>query len=364
MGWPSYTTTEVLQRLLRSIRSRRISSERHFSTSTLWRLLPLELILMIIAEIGPFNYQDMASLLQTCHAMRCIVEASLYTHIRITLKRDYKQRIFNLWRTIYDRPDLARRIIIFNIPILYPFPYWVPRAEKGPFSLLHRIQNSKTKRNNRLLEDAITECFPHLCNVTSLTIRDSDLLRMSLNPLAKEALSAVALPCLNTLAVYGRTLAPDHHQAACCSQFVTIIRLQPLLEHILLFYVGTGWNLQQRILLTDLPRLSTLVSGVNEAAVLVPGRSITSLSLIGTWSSRSDTALTALAPSACLLGKLTLDLGRSSWLLVPVIHMVATHMPDITCLVVVASHHHDMPLVSNGFDISRAKVGHSSLCIC
>ncbi|KAG8998372.1 hypothetical protein FRB93_013744 [Tulasnella sp. JGI-2019a] len=33
--------------------------------------------------------------------------------------------------------------------------------------------------------------------------------------------------------------------------------------------------------------------------------------------------------------------------------MVATHMPDITCLVVVASHHHDMPLLSRQFPAFR-----------
>ncbi|KAG9029844.1 hypothetical protein FRB95_004796 [Tulasnella sp. JGI-2019a] len=200
------------------------------------------------------------------------------------------------------------------MPILSPLPHWTPRVEKGSFSLLHWLQNLKKERKNKLLKDAIMECLPHLRNVTSLTIRDSDLLKMALNPLAKEVLSAVTLPFLNTLAIYGRINGPDYHHVACCHQFFDITRLQPLLEHILLFCVGTGWDLQQHILPTDLPRLSTLVAGINEANALVPGRSITSLVLIGIWPSRIEATLAALTPSACLPTKLTLDLGRFSYL--------------------------------------------------
>ncbi|KAG9032560.1 hypothetical protein FRB95_001225 [Tulasnella sp. JGI-2019a] len=233
--------------------------------------LPVEMILMIMRHLNP---RDMYSALQTCHAMRSIVETCLYAHIFIPPHPHV--RTAKLLRTLHTRPDLAHNIISFG-GSLYPVspkPQF-PRVIT-PTSL---VKNWYQMWSTKQPDPQLTVISIHrMVNAKTLTLCDFAWLGTVSETLVRDAIcSTISFTSLTTLIIDGRDFFRSGRPPGYSRELSLIIRHQPLLERLELR--SGDWDLGPWILPTDVPRLTHLTSLPEEAIILVPRRPIKSLIL-------------------------------------------------------------------------------------
>ncbi|KAG8999099.1 hypothetical protein FRB94_006435 [Tulasnella sp. JGI-2019a] len=304
--------------------------------------LPVELLLMIIRHL---SHRDMLSTLQTCQSMRRIVETRLYMHL-LTPFDDL--RMVKLLRTLHTRPDLAHNIITFD-GSLYP-ALQKPRFPRvvTPTSLVKNwYQRWSMIRRERTLSHMTVTSILHMVNVRSLTLRDFRWLKTtSAQTLISHAIcSTVSLPSLTSLTIHGSDFRPET-KPNYVIQLSLILRYQPFLERLELR--SGEWDLERWIFPTDLPRLTHLMSGPEEAKVLVPGRPITSLALRKLSVVPRMDVWVALTTSTSPIHALKVDVLQHDVLL-SILHFISSHLQDVEDLTLNGPTYETLPLLTQGF---------------
>ncbi|KAG9032559.1 hypothetical protein FRB95_001224 [Tulasnella sp. JGI-2019a] len=261
---------------------------------------------------GLLDYKDMISVLQTCHAMRTIVETCLYEHIFIPHYDDL--RTARLLRTLRTRPDLAHNIITFDGNL-----YLAPRKSRFP-RVIPRTSLGRTWFGQRSMKqhDSRT-AIHHTVNVKSLKIHDFGWLGTESQTFVCNAIcSTISLTSLN---IQGYVFFHPYRHPDSEFQLSVILRHQPLLERLEL---RDEWNLEQWILPTDVPHLTHLTTRSEEAKIFVPGQPITSLSLREIW----------VMPNKDLL---------------PFLQFLSTHLHDVQDLTLDGPYYENVPMLTLGF---------------
>ncbi|KAG9003905.1 hypothetical protein FRB94_002822 [Tulasnella sp. JGI-2019a] len=270
--------------------------------------LPTELILLLLCYM---DLCDMGALLQTCQELKAIVEHAMYTTVEIPNTR-WGPRTYEFVRTLHARPDLARRISSFG-GYLYPIFDGVvsgisTRIPGGYFTLPPNLRSLYLHDHDWWWNPAFFPAYSSVSHLalTSLTIRGSGY-----------------------RGVHGISFEPD---------IAPILRLQPLLEHLDL-RLGQ-WNMET-LGPYDIPDLTTLSAGVDEARFIVPGRPITSLKL-SIRRMEEDEAWRNMSASTRRMSSLTLDVLRCGMLLCVTLEMAAMYMVHTENLTIHSLKAHDI----------------------
>ncbi|KAG9032551.1 hypothetical protein FRB95_001216 [Tulasnella sp. JGI-2019a] len=300
--------------------------------------LPLELIPMVMDHLHP---RDVSSALQTCHAMRTIVEPCLYKHISIpTHHRRNHTRMAKLLRTLYTRPDLTHYILTFN-GSFSP----VPHIDSPPSGLNRWLLNQL--RHARTLSGMITTLIHHMVNVRSLTLQDFDWLETASQTLISNALcSTTSFASLTALAIEGHNFFQPGKTGDYTSQLSLILRSQPRLERLELR--SGDWDLEHWILQSDVPSLSHLMAQPSEAPVMVCGRPIRSLFIRNVLTVPTSDIWEAVARSEALIDTLTLEVIQYKDL-TPTLYSASMYMKDVQKLVIHGAACQELPLLISGF---------------
>ncbi|KAG8844915.1 hypothetical protein FRB96_002804, partial [Tulasnella sp. 330] len=208
--------------------------------------------------------------------MKNIIEPYMYTHI--TIPSTDQQRVLKFFQALEKRPEIAKNVVSFD-GSLFPVPIdRFPRVVTPTALSKHWLRKWGAKKQGRNLSRTIPTSLQHMRNVKSLTLHEFEWLGTPSRDLYSDGFPSSL--SLTTLILNG----PMAHRtlktwSAYNSQLITILRHQPLLEHLELR--SSAWDLQL-LLPADVPRLTHLVSRPEDAYALVRGRPITSLTLVNT----------------------------------------------------------------------------------
>ncbi|KAG9008686.1 hypothetical protein FRB95_001480 [Tulasnella sp. JGI-2019a] len=186
------------------------------TSSVIFLKLPLELNLEILAYI---DINGLLSLLQTCQAMKNIVEARLYAHI--TIKPQHKDRVLSLLRTLSTRHDLAERIITFK-GHLFPqnVPYELVFSPRCP-SKYRWWKKTGASNIASTLSSILTASFQRMVNLKSMTIEDFNWLWTYSHPHVAPALANASLTSLN---IHGSAFTSPKRVAGMELELATILK--------------------------------------------------------------------------------------------------------------------------------------------
>ncbi|KAG9031621.1 hypothetical protein FRB95_002488 [Tulasnella sp. JGI-2019a] len=333
------------------LRSRSKLSERASTPDAL--PLPVEMILMIMRHL---NSEDMCSALQTCRAMRSIVETCLYAHIFIP--PHHKVRMTKLLRTLHTRPDLAHNIITFSGSLYPASPK--PRFPRviTPTSL---VKNWCQRWSTKQPDPQMTVISIHrMMNVKSLTLYDFAWLGTTSETLVRDAIcSTISLTSLTSLAIQGRDFFQPGRHLHYNRELSLILRHQPLLERLELR--SGDWDLGSWILPTDIPRLTHLMSPPAEAIVLVPRRPVKFLVLREMLALPDQMFWGALAASASPIHTLKVGILQHEVLL-SFLHSLSVNLQDIQHLSLNGPDYEHLPMLTQGFpSLSSLRTLHVTL---
>ncbi|KAG9032557.1 hypothetical protein FRB95_001222 [Tulasnella sp. JGI-2019a] len=298
--------------------------------------LPVELILMIMKLL---DYKDMISVLQTCHAMKSIVETCIYAHIVVPYYDHL--RMSRLLQTLHTRPELARNIITFDgslylAPRKSRFSRVVPRTSLGKSWFGQR----STKRH---VSRATVAILHRMVNIKSLKLYELTWLGTESQTLVCNAICSTM--SLTSLTIQGYGLFHSSRHPDSDSQLSAILRHQPLLERLEL---EGEWDLEQWILPTDVPHLTHLMSRPGEAKFFIPGRPIASLSLMEIRAAPDKDFWEALSTSASSIHTLKVNILKDGALL-PVLQLLSTHLRDVQDLSLEGPYYENLPMLTAGF---------------
>ncbi|KAG8854303.1 hypothetical protein FRB96_007708 [Tulasnella sp. 330] len=269
--------------------------------------LAIELLLMLADYL---EEDDILALLFTCHAMRTAMELYLYKHIVIPPYQ--RNRIHQVLRTLCARPDLARSTVSFNgylSPAFYDNsfdakahdlsrPYWILRD---------RAQRIKAEKEVDAFEKILMTALGKMSNLRSLNLLGLDLDAWPRTlQLLREAVSRLHLTSLRVNNSAFDHLIPSTAHAIHPKELMHFIHQQPLLEHLSL-PKGPAIIHNQQFRSTDIPLLRSLAATGSDAALIVPGRPVSSLTLFEDVShGATDDLWRAVATSTAPLTHVTL----------------------------------------------------------
>ncbi|KAG8993565.1 hypothetical protein FRB93_001944 [Tulasnella sp. JGI-2019a] len=285
--------------------------------------------------MGYLDSRDMSSALQTCHAMRNIFEPCLYA--RIIFPSSYRRQNAELFRTLHGRLDLAHNIVTFE-GSLYPTP------RKSRFR--HWIQSE------RAFSKRIVISIHHMVNVRSLSLRDFRWVGTPAQTRICDAIcSTGTFTSLTTLIIQDYDFYQYGRHPADKFQLCLILRHLPLLERLELW--TSFWEIEQRILPTDIPRLTHLIARPREAKVIVPGRPITSLSIKYILMVPGRDFMEALSMSTGSIHTLkveTMDLQH----LLSFLRLLSVHVQDVQKLILDGPRYEHLPMLTQEFPSFRS----------
>ncbi|KAG9000878.1 hypothetical protein FRB94_005101 [Tulasnella sp. JGI-2019a] len=275
--------------------------------------------------------------------MKCIVETRLYTDIFIRSNI----RMAKLFRTLHTRPDLARNIITFE-GTLFPAP---PKYRSPSVTPLSFIKNWNKRRSIRKQERVICETtvasIHHMVNVQILTLSDFGWLGTPYQNLVRDAISSTAsLSSLTILTIEGKAFDISSRHEGYSLELSLLLGSLPLLECLQL--PSGDWDLEGCILQSDVPYLGRLLARSQEARLLVPGRSITSLAIVQLFEVPDPDEWRFLAASAVPITFFALNDTRSPKVLKSVLRSVAKHFKDVQRLILHGSIYDMLPLLVEG----------------
>ncbi|KAG9008721.1 hypothetical protein FRB93_006267 [Tulasnella sp. JGI-2019a] len=248
--------SSLLKKLTRSKPLRRVTTPSALP-------LPVELILMVIKHL---ETGDMCSAIQTCHAMRRIIETCLYTNVIIPWSA--LDRLMNLFRTLDTRPDLASNIITFDGSFYACMDYFMTPSRTRQWR-----RKWLMKRDKRTQSSAKETLLHHMVNVKSLTLRGFGWPRTPSQALLTGVMSLTSLKALIIIENY------ESYYPYTTPNFGTlgnhVIHHHQLLE--CLEFRSGGWCLERRIQQSDGPRISHLIDRPHKAGVMVYGGPVAAL---------------------------------------------------------------------------------------
>ncbi|KAG9000882.1 hypothetical protein FRB94_005105 [Tulasnella sp. JGI-2019a] len=298
---------------------------------------------MILMIMGHLNSRDMYSALQTCRAMRSIVETCLYAHILIP--PHHHERMARLLRTLHARPDFAHNIISFGGSLYPALPKSrLPRVIT-PTSL---VKNWCQRWSTKQPDPQLTVISIHrMVNVRLLTLYDFAWLGTISETLVRDAIcSTISLTSLTTLVIDGRDFFRPGLPPGYNRELSLILRHQPLLERLELR--SGDWDLGQWILPTDVPRLAHLMSPPAEARVLVSRRPIKSLVLRNVYALPDQVFWGALAASTGPIHTLKVDILHHVVLL-SFLDSLSVNLHDIQHLTLNGPDYEHLPMLTQKF---------------
>lgn len=238
--------------------------------------LPVEVLILILRQL---KSSEKSAVLQTCKALKCVVEPLLYE--KVTLPLCDASRRLRLFGALTARPELAAQVRTMSGPFAPPY-----LGVKTSWNRLGTVLRG-TARYEAAQQDLrqLTAALRLTANVQSLIVWDGSWIS---DPRYVDLRAAIADLDLRRLDI----LDPYPYPGNC----VPIVETQPNLLH--LHCTVPPYDSTSSVLPLApeyAPRLTTLRMNVRQAAAVVPGRPITSLTLfvdpsgvpVGVWSGLS-----------------------------------------------------------------------------
>ncbi|KAG8844048.1 hypothetical protein FRB96_003312 [Tulasnella sp. 330] len=237
--------------------------------------LPAEIIVMVVDGL---DQSDLLALIRTCRAMRATVERYLFKDISIPIHR--RIHIYPLLEILRDNPELARLTVSLSA-FLNPAFYEDDKYNAHSFASLDWRRQKEARDQIATYGALLIAALDNMINLRTLTLLDFDPIVVS-GPCqhlrdAASHMSLLALhvgPPISGTRDFSRRNNPD--------ELAYFLGQQSLLQHIELpKYLGVGAKLK----MTDIPHLRSVIAGDVDALAIVPGRPVSSLTLLQGFSS-------------------------------------------------------------------------------
>lgn len=248
--------------------------DSHSATQLTLCKLPVELIHQIA---GFLDMKGLIALIQTCRSMWIIAGDRLYGKIMML---DYQAHFFvrALFRTLFVQPDRARLVRSFS-GTLFPLASDMDRRRSHPGK---GVRPERDGADVELTPDMACVVFGNLVNLRSLSIYESDL-GMFAESTSHPSRRIFDLLCPLQLTHFALTRRPFFPPGGNDWCLAILLRTQPLLE-VLVLAADSGMLIPSASLVLDarfyLPKLRSFKGHSRDAIQIVPGRHVTTLSLL------------------------------------------------------------------------------------